>query len=321
MMLLQSVVAIGVLGMVGLISAKQDVIRMKRTQKLEQKNDINMIKTLIFEGMDRKKTLEVAGITKDNRQSMCNTNSGMYEQENGTFLRMVRKTSDGSIKYLTDPLQTSGIHKGSAKIGKWWVRVTCSVDEGFYVVRIARVNVETNTFNKDPLNKNITQDFYNHHNALISGIGHFPVSIYTDNNRPQLAVLDNFEASRSSGSQDYNSQPEGNTTTKIDITKYPGAQYINFTFNCNTAFESSGAQSQSNSFAKNSAVFLNESGGVVYSVNGCEAGNSNNIHNDQDEKLVPIPRAGVEVVLYNETKVGSTTPKSLISKTLVTIMN
>lgn len=111
---------------------------------LEQRTDQMGIRDLLADSIDCRATLASAGINEDSPGTSCASTSEAGGQV-GPFLRLYRRTSGGP-KALTGPLARNG----SARLGRFDVRATCSGTERTLIVRLARVN-EDGTSKKDAM--------------------------------------------------------------------------------------------------------------------------------------------------------------------------
>jgi len=127
---------------------------------LEQRTDQMGIRDLLASSIDCRATLASAGINEDTPGSSCASTSAPGGQV-GPFLRLYRRTSSGP-KALTGPLAANG----SARLGRFDVRASCSGTERTLVVRLARVN-EDGTNKKDAMTGK--EQGWDARNALVFG--------------------------------------------------------------------------------------------------------------------------------------------------------
>lgn len=129
--ILSVVVAIAI-GTILMLAISQTLTTTFRALAANQQGaQLEMIKQTLAHDIDCAATLA----SLDPNGSSCSSNSGSGGQDGApVFLRLRRKTLDGSVKYLTPPLVG-----GVAKIGDWSIRATCSASEQSLVIRAARV--------------------------------------------------------------------------------------------------------------------------------------------------------------------------------------
>lgn len=120
----------------------------KSTKHTELNADFALLKNVLNEQVDCAATFASAGIDP-NDPKFCNTNSSDTGQNGaGIYLRLRRKVSNGSVQFLTGPLI-----QGSAKLGTYSIRATCSVGEQTLVVRAAMP--VGSGFAQDPLTRRL----------------------------------------------------------------------------------------------------------------------------------------------------------------------
>lgn len=129
--LLSVVVAIGIAAILMLAISQTLRTSFRAVAATEHKIELELIKQMLANDIDCAGTLS----SIDPSSASCSTTSLPGGQDTTTtFLRLRRKTLDGSVKYFTGPLVN-----GVAKIGDWTIRATCSSGEQSLVVRAARV--------------------------------------------------------------------------------------------------------------------------------------------------------------------------------------
>ncbi len=144
--LVSVLVAATVGGMVMLSLSGFTSTMFRSAKHTELTGELSQLRSLIAEQIDCEKTFAEAGIDP-NDPSACNTTSANGGQTGaGKFLRLVRKTKNGSVQFLTTALEAGG-----GKLGSYTLRATCSASEQTIVIRAARP--AGNGFAEDPLTK------------------------------------------------------------------------------------------------------------------------------------------------------------------------
>lgn len=129
--LLSVVVAVGI-GTILMLAISQSLrTSFRAAAAIGQAAELARIEQTLASDIDCEGTL--ASI--DPNGSSCSSTSAPGGQDSApVYLRLRRKTLDGSVKYLTPPLVN-----GVARIGDWSIRATCSASEQSLVIRAARV--------------------------------------------------------------------------------------------------------------------------------------------------------------------------------------
>lgn len=132
------------------------------TKHTELSGDYALLRTILKEQVDCAATFASAGIDPDD-PNFCNSDSSPTGQDGAkVFLRLRRKTRDGSVQYVTDPLV-----QGYGKLGSFAVRASCSHSQQSLVIRAARP-LGTG-FAEDPLTRRVAS--WDDPKALLFGAG------------------------------------------------------------------------------------------------------------------------------------------------------
>lgn len=144
---LVSVLVAAAIGGMVMVSVTGFTTAMFRSVKhTELTGELADLRTLINGQIDCDATFAAAGIDPNDPKA-CNTISAAGGQNGaGVYLRLARKTRNGSAQFLTTPLVG-----GVGQLGSYSLRATCSVAEQTIVVRAARPS--GNGFVEDPLTK------------------------------------------------------------------------------------------------------------------------------------------------------------------------
>lgn len=132
----------------------------KAVKHTELSGDFALLRTTLKEQVDCAATFASAGIDPNNPK-LCNSNSSAKGQDAaGVLLRLRRKTTNGSVQFVTDALTG-----GHGKLGTFAVRATCSASEQSLIIRAARP--QGSGFAVDPLTKR--PDSWDNPKALLFG--------------------------------------------------------------------------------------------------------------------------------------------------------
>ncbi len=128
-----TVLAAATIGSIVMLGASRFTSTLfKSTKHSELSADFALLKNVLNDQIDCDATFASAGINP-NDPKFCNSNSSDTGQDQaGIYLRLRRKVSNGSVQFLTGAL-----NHGSAKLGTYSIRATCSVAEQSLVVRAA----------------------------------------------------------------------------------------------------------------------------------------------------------------------------------------
>lgn len=156
--LIGALVATGIVSVVAMGLSNLITGSLQAQKSIEIRNTKSSLQTLLTTAIDCQGTFEELGIDPRNPGNYCSSDS---ENQVGPFLRLRRKTLDGSKAYFTGPLDADG----SGRFGSWSVRASCSSKEQSLVIKIARKH--DGGFLRDPLTRAI-QD-WKAPQALVAG--------------------------------------------------------------------------------------------------------------------------------------------------------
>jgi hypothetical protein len=155
------VVAVGLAGILALVLSSMIGGALKGQKAVDLRSDFTALKALVLSSIDCKGTFESVSPAIDPGAPGASCDSTSSSQV-APFLRLRRATANGSVQWLTGPLNRDG----AARLGSWKVRVTCSDAEQSLIIRAARVDDNGNAL-KDPLTGFLQG--WDAKNALIAG--------------------------------------------------------------------------------------------------------------------------------------------------------
>lgn len=164
--LVNVLVGVGLLGILAAASAAIFGNMFSVNRKLELRGDIEIIRRTLFDAIDCDATIAAAA---------CNSTSAPGGEQ-APFLRLQRRSAvAGQPLFLTGPLEADG----SARIGEWNVRASCSAAERTLVVRAARP-LANGAFARDPMDRLTLLDWRHRRSLLFgSGVGVLPLCFNT----------------------------------------------------------------------------------------------------------------------------------------------
>ena len=135
------IMSLVLMGMMGVFSTA-----FKSQRHTELTGDLEAIRTLLRSSIDCTETFKSAGINPVSPGSSC-TSSSADSGQLAPYIRLRRKTTDGSVQWLG-----SDWNGTEATLGTWKIRASCSANEQSLVVRAGRPDGK-GSFLADPLTR------------------------------------------------------------------------------------------------------------------------------------------------------------------------